>query len=83
MFDELGPEAHQAWAEVLEAARKTHCLALLIGVNPLWRDGRMHVLGTLGSALLNMLRRRRLHWVEISVERAWSHDMAPRLFDLS
>lgn len=26
--------------------------------------------------------RRRLHWVEISVERAWSRDMAPRLFDL-
>jgi hypothetical protein len=28
-----------------------------------------------------MLERRRLHWVEISVARAWSHDMPARLFD--
>jgi len=43
---------------------------------------QMIVLSRLGSLVLDMLRRRRLHWVEISVERAWSRDMAPRLFDL-
>ena len=30
----------------------------------------------------SVLARRRLHWVEISVERAWSRDMLPRLFDV-
>jgi hypothetical protein len=35
------------------------------------------------SALVSdVITRRRLHWVEISVERAWSRDMVPRLFDL-
>lgn len=29
-----------------------------------------------------MIWHRRLHWVEISVTRAWSKEMAPRLFDL-
>jgi hypothetical protein len=33
--------------------------------------------------LAEMLKRRQLAWVEISVTRAWSRDMAPRLFDLS
>ena len=27
--------------------------------------------------------RRNNRWVEISVTRAWSHDMAPRLFDIN
>jgi hypothetical protein len=36
----------------------------------------------LRTLVSDMLWRRRLHWVEISVERAWSRDMAPRLFDL-
>jgi hypothetical protein len=26
--------------------------------------------------------RRNVHWIEISVSRAWSHDMPARLFDL-
>ena len=43
---------------------------------------RMRVLSGLGQLVAGVLRRRRLHWVEISVERAWSRDMAPRLFDL-
>jgi hypothetical protein len=30
----------------------------------------------------DVLMRRRLRWVEISVTRAWSGDMAPRLFDV-
>jgi hypothetical protein len=42
----------------------------------------MRVLGALRALALDMLRRRRLHWVEISVERAWSRDMTTRLFDL-
>jgi hypothetical protein len=40
------------------------------------------ILGKLVALVSGMLARRRLHWVEISVERAWSRDMAPRLFDL-
>ena len=30
----------------------------------------------------DMIQRRRLHWVEISLTRAWSRDLPPRLFDL-
>ena len=42
----------------------------------------MAVLGRFVALFRNLSARRRLHWVEISVERAWSRDMAPRLFDL-
>jgi len=42
----------------------------------------MAVLGRFVALLRGISERRRLHWVEISVERAWSRDMAPRLFDL-
>jgi len=33
--------------------------------------------------MTRMLDRRRTRWVEISVTRAWSHDLPPALFDLS
>ena len=46
------------------------------------RDAEMAVFGRVVTLLSSMFARRRLHWVEISVERAWSRDMAPRLFDL-
>jgi hypothetical protein len=42
----------------------------------------MAFLGRVGALLSHILERRRLHWVEISVTRAWSHDLAARLFDL-
>jgi len=42
----------------------------------------MMILIRLRTLVADMLRRRRLHWIEVSVERAWSRDMAPRLFDL-
>ena len=42
----------------------------------------MMALIRLRTLVSDMLRRRRLDWVEVSVERAWSRDMAPRLFDL-
>jgi len=42
----------------------------------------MTIFGRLVALASGMLARRRLHWVEVSVERAWSHDMAPRLFNL-
>jgi hypothetical protein len=42
----------------------------------------MAVLGRFVTLFRDISTRRRLHWVEISVERAWSRDMAPRLFDL-
>jgi len=35
----------------------------------------VHLLG-------DVMDRRRHRWVEISVNRAWSYDMNPRLFDL-
>jgi hypothetical protein len=38
---------------------------------------------SLAKQLFGVFDRRRSRWVEISVERAWSHDMAPMLFDLS
>lgn len=31
--------------------------------------------------LTQMLDRRRQQWIEISVTRAWSHDLPPRIFD--
>jgi hypothetical protein len=31
--------------------------------------------------LFEVLELRRNRWIEISVERAWSHDMSPALFD--
>jgi hypothetical protein len=40
------------------------------------------IVSRLKALVTGMFARRRLHWVEISVERAWSRDMAPRLFDL-
>lgn len=42
----------------------------------------MTALGRIAALVTHMLVRRRLHWVEISVTRAWSHDLPPRLFDL-
>jgi hypothetical protein len=36
----------------------------------------------IATFLTYLVMRRRLNWVEISVTRAWSRDMAPRLFDL-
>jgi hypothetical protein len=42
----------------------------------------MTVLGRIAGLVTHMLERRRLRWVEISVARAWSHDLPPRLFDL-
>jgi hypothetical protein len=40
------------------------------------------IIGRIAALLSQMLARRRLYWVEISVEKAWSRDMLPRLFDL-
>jgi hypothetical protein len=42
----------------------------------------MAMLGRLAALVSHMLTGRRLHWVEISAERAWSRDMLPRLFDV-
>lgn len=41
----------------------------------------MFYLIRLGSLFSEVLWRRKHRWIEISVERAWSADMAPRLFD--
>jgi hypothetical protein len=38
--------------------------------------------GRVATLMSYVLARRRLHWVEISVERARSRDMHPRLFDV-
>jgi hypothetical protein len=38
--------------------------------------------GRLLDLVAYMRGRRNIHWIEISVTRAWSHDMSPRLFDL-
>jgi hypothetical protein len=40
------------------------------------------VAGTIVRLITELLRRRQLRWVEISLARAWSRDMPPRLFDL-
>jgi hypothetical protein len=37
----------------------------------------------MAGLMTRMLDRRRTRWVEISVTRARSHDLPPRLFDLS
>ncbi len=42
----------------------------------------MYFLGRIVGLMARAIDRRRTHWVEISVSRAWSHDMPPRLFDL-
>jgi hypothetical protein len=42
----------------------------------------MAFLGRVGALVTRVLERRRLHWVEISLARAWSHDLQARLFDL-
>jgi hypothetical protein len=38
-------------------------------------------LGWIAALVSRVLMRRRFRWVEISVEKAWSRDMLPRLFD--
>jgi hypothetical protein len=42
----------------------------------------MAIFGRVAALMSYIAARRRLHWVEISVEKAWSRDMLPRLFDL-
>jgi hypothetical protein len=42
----------------------------------------MAYLSKLVSLVSEIIWHRRYQWVEISVERAWSRDMPPRLFDL-
>ena len=42
----------------------------------------MAVFGRVAALVSYMLTRRRLHWVEISLERAWGRDLPPRLSDL-
>lgn len=42
----------------------------------------MATVGRVLKLLSNMYMGRRRRWVEVSVERAWSRDMVPRLFDL-
>lgn len=34
------------------------------------------------TAIVRLIKRREQRWVEVSLERAWSHDVMPRLFDL-
>jgi hypothetical protein len=42
----------------------------------------MPIFGRAVTLLLRLLARRHLRWVEISLERAWSRDTVPRLFDV-
>ena len=42
---------------------------------------RMLIFLRLVNLLGDLVGRRRRNWVEISVTRAWSYDMNPRLFD--
>jgi hypothetical protein len=42
----------------------------------------VYLLGTIVGMVSRALDRRRTRWIEISVTRAWSHDLPPRLFDL-
>ena len=37
----------------------------------------MGVLARIATLITHVLERRRLHWNEISVARAWSHDLPP------
>jgi hypothetical protein len=43
----------------------------------------VYFLGWIAGLMTRMLDRRRTRWIEISVSRARSHDLPPRLFDLS
>jgi len=43
----------------------------------------VYFLGWIAGFMTRMLDRRRTRWVEISVTRAWCHDLPPQLFDLS
>ena len=43
----------------------------------------MYFLGRIAGVVTRMLDRRRTRWIEISVSRARSHDLPPRLFDIS
>jgi len=38
----------------------------------------MTALGRIAALVTNMLGRRRRNWVEISLTRAWSHDLPPK-----
>ena len=42
----------------------------------------MTILSRLVALIDLMIQRRRHHWVEVSLTRAWSRDLPPRLFDL-
>jgi len=42
----------------------------------------MYLLGRIAEVVTRLIDRRRTRWVEISVARAWSRDLPPRLFDL-
>jgi hypothetical protein len=42
----------------------------------------LYFLGRIVGLMTRALDRRRTRWIEISVTRAWSHDLPPRLFDL-
>jgi hypothetical protein len=42
----------------------------------------MNMFAIVFAAFARIVDRRRNRWVEISLERAWSRDMPPRLFDL-
>lgn len=42
---------------------------------PAIEEVEVNLLGAIVSLVTRMLDRRRVRWVEISVERAWSHDL--------
>ena len=42
----------------------------------------MVIISRIVALIAGAVQRRRTHWVEISVTRAWSRDLPPRLFDL-
>ncbi len=53
------------------------------GVNLGLRRQQLKVVwNRLVAMIAALIQRRRQHWIEISVERAWSRDLPPRLFDL-
>lgn len=62
--------------------RTTDCDFVNGGVHPGLEECRLTMIGRIAALLSFLLARRRLYWVEISVEKAWSQDMLPRLFDL-
>jgi hypothetical protein len=43
----------------------------------------LDVLREIVALVSDLLQRRRLRWVEVSVTRAWSRDTIPRLFDFT